>query len=360
MKKLCLVLVLVFIALTVSACTGTPVIYTTNCNCPGTCTVDGSAPAQTENTPVVTEGDLKTGLAIVANAKDSKSASADANGEAKYDVTVVAVTVDANGRIASCIIDSIGASYNFDAAGQLVTDMSAQVLTKNELKEGYNMKAWGQAKYEWYEQAASLAKYVTGKTVEEVKVISVNENTKPTEADLASTVTISIGAYVNAIEKAAANAQNRGAKAGDELRLAISPAFASCASATQEKAGNAELDVDVCALTVNGGVITSCVIDSVQCKVAFDAQGQINKAIEGSFLTKNELKEGYNMKTWGQAKFEWYEQAASFCKYVTGKTFEQVKNIAIDEGTKPTEADLSASVTIAIGGFQSLIEKVSD
>lgn len=360
MKKLSLFLVLVFIALSISACTGTPVIYQTNCNCPGTCTVDGSAPAQTENTPVVTEGDLKTGLAIVANAKDSKSASADANGEAKYDVTVVAVTVDANGRIASCIIDSIGASYNFDAAGQLVTDMSTQVLTKNELKEGYNMKAWGQAKYEWYEQAASLAKYVTGKTVEEVKAISVNENTKPTEADLASTVTISIGAYVNAIEKAVANAQNLGAKAGDELRLAISPAFASCAAATAEKAGNAELDVDVCALTVNGGVITSCVIDSVQAKVAFDAQGQINRAIEGDFQTKNELKEGYNMKAWGQAKFEWYEQAASFCKYVTGKTFEQVKNIAIDEGTKPTEADLASSVTIAIGGFQNLIEKVSD
>lgn len=360
MKKLSLVLVLVFIALSISACTGTPVIYTTNCNCPGTCSVDGAAPAQTETTPVVTEGDLKTGLAIVANAKDSKSATAEAKGEAKYDVTVVAVTVDANGRIASCIIDSIGASYNFDAAGQLVTDMGAQVLTKNELKEGYNMKAWGQAKYEWYEQAASLAKYVTGKTVEEVKAISVNEATKPTEADLASTVTISIGGYVNAIEKAVANAQNLGAKAGDELRLAISPAFASCTAATAEKAGNAELDVDVCALTVNGGVITSCFIDSVQCKVSFDAQGQINKAIEGSFLTKNELKEGYNMKTWGQAKYEWYEQAASFCKYVTGKTFDQVKNIAIDAGTKPTEADLSASVTIAIGGFQGLIQKVAD
>ncbi len=360
MKKLSLVLVLVFIALSISACTGTPVIYTTNCNCPGTCVVDGNAPAQTENTPVVFEGDLMTGLAIVANAGKSVSATAEKNGAAEYDVTVVAVTVDANGRIASCIIDSIGATFNFDAAGQLVTDMSAQVLTKNELKEGYNMKLYGQAKFEWYEQAASLAKYVTGKTVEEVKAISVNEATKPTEADLASTVTISIGGYVNAIEKAVANAQNLGAKAGDELRLAISPAFASCAAAAAEKAGNAELDVDVCAITVNGGIITSCMIDSVQAKVAFDAQGQINKAIEGDFLTKNELKEGYNMKLYGQAKFEWYEQAASFSKYVTGKTFEQVKNIAIDEGTKPTEADLASTVTIAIGGFQGLIEKVAD
>lgn len=357
MKKLSLVLVLVFIALSISACTGTPVIYTTNCNCPGNCAVEGTAPAQTENT--VAEGDLKTGLAIIANAGDSKSASAEANGEAKYDVTVVAVTVDANGRIASCIIDSIGASYNFDAAGQLVTDMSTKILTKYELKENYGMKAVT-GKYEWYEQADKLASYAVGKTIDEFKNGAVNESGKAKDADLASVATIYIGGYVNAVEKAVANAQNLGAKAGDELRLAVSPAFASCAAATAEKAGNAELDVDACALTVNGGVITSCLIDSVQAKVAFDAQGQINKAVEGDFLTKNELKENYNMKTWGQAKFEWYEQAASFSKYVTNKTFEQVKNIAIDAGTKPTEADLASTVTIAIGGFQGLIAEVAD
>ncbi|MBQ1257106.1 MAG: hypothetical protein IIW08_01565 [Clostridia bacterium] len=359
MKKLSLFLVLVFIALSISACTGTPVIYTTNCNCPGTCVVDGNTSSQTENTPAAAEGDLKTGLAIVANAGKSKSASAEENGAAEYDVSVVAVTVDANGRIASCIIDSIGASFSFDAAGQLVTDMSTPVLTKNELKEDYKMKLYG-SKYEWYEQADALAKYAVGKTIDEFKNGAVNESGKAKDADLASVASIYIGGYVNAVEKAAANAQNLGAKAGDELRLSISPAFASCAAATAEKAGNAELDVDACALTVNGGVITSCFIDSVQAKVAFDAQGQINKAIEGDVLTKNELKEGYNMKTWGQAKYEWYEQAASFCKYVTGKTFDQVKNIAIDAGTKPTEADLASTVTIAIGGFQGLIAKAAN
>lgn len=359
MKKLSLVLVLILIALSVSACTGTPVIYTTNCNCPGNCTTNGSAPEQTENAPVVSEGDLKTGLAIIANAGKSKSAANEENGAAEYDVTVVAVTVDANGRIASCIIDSIGTTFNFDAAGQLVTDVNTKILTKYELKEEYGMKKVT-GKYEWYEQADALAKYAIGKTIDEVKNGAVNESGKAKDADLASVATIYIGGYVSAIEKAVANAQNLGAKAGDELRLAVSPAFASCSAATPEKAGNAELDVDACALTVNGGIITSCTIDSVQAKVAFDAQGQINKAIEGDFLTKNELKEGYNMKLYGQAKFEWYEQAASFCKYVTNKSFDQVKNIAVDAGTKPTEADLASTVTIAVGGFQGLIEKVSD
>ena len=352
MKKLSLILVCILIALSITACTGTPVIYMTNCDCPEN---HVSAPA-----PVPVEGDLKTGLAIIAGAKDSKGATADANGEAKYDVTVVAVTVDNNGVIASCIIDSVGASLNFDAAGAIVSDVNAPIKTKNELKEDYNMKAYAGSKYEWYEQAKALSDYAVGKTVNELKNGAVNESGKAKDADLASVATIYIGGYVNAIEKAVLNAQPLGAKAGDELRLSIVPAFASCASASAEKAGNAEMDVDACALTVSAGKITSCMIDSVQIKVGFDAQGQVVSGNTAEVKTKNELKEDYNMKAYAGSKYEWYEQAASFCKYVTGKTFEEVASIAVNESTKPTDADLSATVTISIGGFKGLIAKAAN
>jgi len=360
MKKLSLLLALVLIALSVSACTGTPVIYQTNCNCQGAC-ISGETVVsdKNENATVVAEGDLKTGLAIVANAGKSKSAAENANGAAEYDATVVAVTVDANGVIAACIIDSIGTKIEFDASGIILSDTAASIASKYELKENYGMKKVT-GKYEWYEQADALSKYAVGKTLDEVKNGAVNESGKAKDADLATVATIYIGGYVSAIEKAVSNAQNLGAKAGDELRLSIVPAFASCSNASQEKAGNAELDIDACAITVNGGVITSCMIDSVQAKVAFDAQGQINRAIEGDFLTKNELKENYNMKTWGQAKYEWYEQAASFSKYVTGKTFEEIAGIAVDESAKPADADLSSTVTISIGGFKKLISKAAD
>ena len=50
------------------------------------------------------------------------------------------------------------------------------------------------------------------------------------------------------------------------------------------------------------------------------------------------------------------EQAASFAAYVTGKTAAEVAGIAVSEG-KPADADLSSSVTIAIGDFQKLIAK---
>ena len=49
----------------------------------------------------------------------------------------------------------------------------------------------------------------------------------------------------------------------------------SSASATADAAGNAQLDVDAVAMTMNGDVITSCVLDSAQAKVSFDATGTV-------------------------------------------------------------------------------------
>ena len=172
-----------------------------------------------------------------------------------------------------------------------------------------------------------------------------------------TTICRKIGGYVKAVELAAANAQHLGAQAGDELKLAAITGIGSSASASAEEAGNAQLDVDVTALTLKDGVITSCYIDSLQAKVNFDATGTITSDLTAPLLTKNQLGSGYNMVTYGGAKAEWNEQAASFAAYVTGKTAAEVAGIAVTESTKPADADLSASVTIAIGGFQALIAK---
>ena len=63
------------------------------------------------------------------------------------------------------------------------------------------------------------------------------------------------------------------------------------------------------------------------------------------------------MVAYGGAIAEWDAQAAAFASYVTGKTVSEVAGIAVDETTKPTDADLVSSVTIKIGGFQELIAK---
>ena len=365
MKRSIITLALVLVIAMLTGCAGTPVVYYSDCTCPSGSHTE-TQPAPQESTPVETtapvesqpaaEGAVKTGVAILASAAESKNAG-DADGEAKYDVSVVAVTVDDNGVIQSCIIDSIGTSVLFDVSGNIVSDLTAPIATKNELGENYGMKAYAGSQYEWNEQAAALSAYAVGKTVEELRSGAVDETGHAVDADLATTATIYLGGYVATVEKAAANAQHLGAQSGDELKLAIIPAVDSSASADAENAGLAQLDVNAAALTLRDGVITSAQIDSVQAKVNFDASGVITTDLTAPIATKNELGEGYGMVAWGGAIAEWNAQAASFAAYITGKTPAEVASIAVDETTKPTDADLVSSVTIKIGGFQALIAK---
>ena len=275
MKKSVITLALVLVIALLTGCAGTPVVYYSDCTCP--------TGAHTETTPVestpventtpvettapmegpVVEGAVKTGVAILASALESKDAG-DADGEAKYDVSVVAVTVDDNGVIQSCIIDSIGTSVLFDVSGQIVSDLTAPIATKNELGENYGMKAYAGSQYEWNEQAAALAAYAVGKTVEELRSGAVDETGHAADADLATTATIYLGGYVDAIENAVFNAQHLGAELGDELKLAVIPGVGSSKSADAENAGLAQLDVDAVALTLRDGVITSAQIDSLR------------------------------------------------------------------------------------------------
>nr|MBQ8244294.1 hypothetical protein [Oscillospiraceae bacterium] len=362
MKKITLLCCLLLAVSLLAGCAGTPVVYYSDCTCPVDAHVEPQTPAAEPAAPEApaAEGALKTGLALVTGLGKSASASAEGNGKADYDVTMVAVLVDDNGVIQDCKIDGIAASVEFDTTGAIVSDLTAPVLTKNEKGADYNMVAWGGAIAEWDAQAAALASFAKGKTVEELKNGAVDETGyAPEGSDLATSATIYLGGYVSAIEQAAVNAQHLGAQAGDGLKLAVLSKISGSTPADAENAGNAQLDADVTALTVRDGVITSCIIDAVQAKVAFDQTGTVTSDLSVPVQTKNQLGENYGMVAWGGAVAEWNEQAASFASYITGKTAEQVMGIAIDEATKPTEADLSTSVTISIGGFQALIQKAA-
>jgi hypothetical protein len=122
---------------------------------------------------VPAQGALKTGLSVSVKISESTSATADAAGAAKYDVTLAAVTVDDKGVIVSCVIDSIPATINFDTTGAITTDLATVIDTKNEKGENYGMVAWGGAIAEWDAQVAEVAKYAVGKTVEELKRLEV-------------------------------------------------------------------------------------------------------------------------------------------------------------------------------------------
>lgn len=357
-RNLALVIVSLLVMSLLAGCTGTTVVIN-ECTCP---CVD--APTETvtptpEATLPVTEGAVKTGLAVFTSVSDSTSATADAAGAVKYDITIAAVTVDNSGVITSCYIDSVPATVNIDATGAITTDLTAPVSTKNELGEDYGMVAWGGAVAEWDAQVAALSQFAVGKTVEELKNGAVSESGyAPEGSDLATSATIYLGGYVSAIEAAVNNASHLGAQSGDTLTMVTLNSLKNSISATAEAEGTAQLDADIAVVTSCDGVITSCIIDSVQAKIAFDATGTITTDLTAPISTKNELGENYGMVAWGGAIAEWNQQAASFAAYVTGKTAEEVAGIAVTETTKPADgSDLASSVTIAIGGFQALIAK---
>ncbi|MGM9549788.1 MAG: hypothetical protein ACI3V5_08075 [Faecousia sp.] len=363
-KTLAFVLTLIMLAFALAGCAGTTVVVG-NCTCPtGSHDTIVEAPqAPATQAPVVETaaggGTLKTGLAIVTSLSDSASADAENEGKVKYDVTIAAVTLDEDGVIRDCIVDSVPAAVAFDASGAITSDLAAEIRTKNEMGEDYGMKAYAGSQYEWNEQVSAVAAYAVGKTVEELKSGAVNEAGKAADADLASTATIYIGGYVSAIEAAAANARDLGAAVGDKLKLASISSVGKSIGVTGGEPGTAQLDCNVTALTMNGGVITSCYIDSLQAKVNFDAKGVITTDLTAPVQTKTQLGEAYGMKAWGGAQYEWNEQAASFAAYITGKTPAEVAGIAVTETTAPADADLASSVTISIGGFQTLIAKAA-
>ncbi len=296
---------------------------------------------------------VKTGLSLTA------TMSAARNGGVQVDFTLTAVTVDDNGVIDACVIDNVQAVIGFDATGALTTDPATTYASKNELGDAYGMRAASAIGAEWNEQAAAFAAYCTGKTLDELKGMAVTEAMKPADADLAATVTLATYNFLPGIEAAINNAQHLGAKKGDALYLPQLTNASSSKSATAEAEGQAQAYATVAAITMNGDVITSCAIDAMQATVKFDATGAITTDMSVAPKTKNQLGADYGMAKYSPIGKEWFEQAAGFAAYVTGKTIAEVGGIAVNEGGYPTDADLTATTTMGVADMIQLIQKLS-
>lgn len=299
------------------------------------------------------EGEVKTGVSIQASAS-GQNAAAGENGNVQTDINIVALTVDANGVITSCAIESIQGNATFDAEGKLTSDLES-VPSKNELGESYGMKAASGIGKEWNEQVAAIAEFAVGKTIEEVKASAIDESGKVKDADLVSSATIYAGGFIAQMEEAVNNAVALGAKEGDVLKITSTNSLAKSKEAGEED-GLVQIDAYISVVTLNGDVITSCLIDSVQGKANFNAKGEITSGADGAVQSKNQLGEAYGMKAASGIGKEWNEQAQAFAEYVNGKTVAEVLGMEVAEG-KAADADLASSVTISVGNFLELIEK---
>lgn len=303
-------------------------------------------------------GGYRTGLAVVSSMGSSKDAE-DGDGLAQVDSVAAAVVIDGDGKIVSCKLDTAQNKMGFTAEGKVVK--TEEFKTKKELKEDYNMKAASGIGKEWYEQAEAMEAYVIGKTAEEIKGIAVDESNKPTDADLVAGVTVKIGSYKEAIAEAVENAKAEGAGEGDKLGLGIITNMDKSKDAEADAEGQCQAYSTYVAVTTDGdGKITTCVIDSTQGTVKFDAEGKITSDLTAGVKTKRQLGDDYGMKPASGIGKEWFEQAAALEEYFVGKTAAEVEGIAVDESDKPTDADLLAGVTVSIGGYKTAAVKAVD
>lgn len=353
-KTLALIMSLTLAASAFAGCTSNKQEQTPASSAPAA----SEAASQAASEPAAAEGGVKTGFAVISSIQNSKDA-AEQDGLAQMDSTIAAVIVDADGKILDCVIDQTQTKVNFSNQGKITTDLNTVFKTKAELGAEYGMAKASAIGKEWNEQAAAFSDYVVGKTVEEVKGIAVTAEGKPSAEDLAASVTVSIGDFTAAVEKAVNNAQAMGANAGDTLGLGVITNIKKSKDAGEED-GLAQAYSYYTASTFGAdGKITSCIIDGSQTNVNFSKEGKITSDLKAEHKTKNELGADYGMAKASSIGKEWNEQAKALADYVTGKTVEEVKGVSVNEKGAPADAELSASVTISIGDYIAVIEKAA-
>ena len=180
-------------------------------------------------------------------------------------------------------IDAIQCKVNFDAAGQLVTEVGTEYLSKMELKDDYAMRSASGIAKEWFEQVEALEAYCIGKTPAEVAGIALDDAGKATDADLIAGITMPLGNFIAGVVGACDKARVNGAKEGDTLYLhSVSAMSDSSKSASEEGDGLAQCDTTAGAYTIAAdGTITDIELDCVQTKININTAGEITNDQEG-------------------------------------------------------------------------------
>lgn len=297
---------------------------------------------------------LKFGTGVYTAVSKATDATEDKAGEGTIAMTVAVLTVDVNGKIADCELDTAEYTVTYTADGKAVANDS--FLTKYEKKEAYGMKAYGGSALEWYEQADAFAAVVCDKTLDEVKAL-VAEGNKGTDEVVNAGCTITISDFVFAIEKAYNNAVESDVIVAHDLKIGMFTEQ-SLADATEEKAGQNKLETTIFAAAVDADdkvVIASS--DCVQVAFTFDMAGASTYDLTKTVSTKKELGNGYGMKAYGGSALEWYEQAAAFDAACAGKTVSEITGLMAADNYG--SADLKAAgCTILVTGFVKAAEKI--
>lgn len=154
----------------------------------------------------------KTGVGIAISLEGTRGAAESTAARARAEVTVCAAHFAKDGTILEVMFDVAEPGVDFDTDGTLATDLAAEIKTKRQLGDSYGLKGASAIGREWYQQADALQSWMAGRNVEEV--LGMNTRTEEEtqyadEADLTSSVTIEIGQFLPALEKAYDNARGQ-------------------------------------------------------------------------------------------------------------------------------------------------------
>ena len=183
-------------------------------------------------------------------------------------------------------------------------------------------------------------------TPEQVSMLKVDKDGKPTDADLLSGCTIAVDRYRDAVTRACANARTLGAAKGDRVALGIEAVNGtSDITATDDKDVNAQVDVSIVALTTDADHrVTSAIADMAEPALTVVSDGGVTAP--DLVKTKLELGEDYGMRGASALGKEWYEHSEGFCDALKGKTRTEIA------GLSGGDADLKALCTIDITDLQ--------
>ncbi len=311
---------------------------------------------------------VKFGLGQNIEIGKSKDATADATAAGQADVTMAAVGFDAEGKVASVTIDVAQTKIAFDKDLKVTTDRAAEVKSKKDLGPDYGMAKASSIGKEWFEQIEAFENWMIGKTMDEITGLKVKARDEahpavPDVPELTSSVTISVDAYLAAVEEAWTNAQD--VAGAEKVGLGVETHIGSSKDKTADVLPVAQADtyMSATALTADGKV-AGTIVDTAQVKINFDANGVVTSDRAAEYQTKKEIKEGYGMVKASSIGKEWFEQMEAFEEWMVGKSIEEITGLTVkqrDENHKavPDVPELTSSVTISVENYQSVVKEAA-
>ena len=298
---------------------------------------------------------LKLGMGVYAAYGESKNAEGDANGYQEMAQTLAAVLLDKDGKVVKCEIDAVDFKLEYTADGKAVA--LAEVKTKYELGDNYGMVAYGKAAKEWYEQIDILEKAIVGKTLDEIKALVV-EGYKPSDEVATAGCTIAIADYIKAVEKAINNAKESDATKDSTLNLGIVVSAGESHNAAADANGVLEAESAFCAAALDADKkVVASVSDALTVSASFDTKGALSADSKKDITTKLEAGTNYGMVAYGNAKKEWFEQAAAFDAACAGKTADEISALVVNgKGNDDVQA---AGCTIYVTDMAKAAQKAA-